>query len=299
MTVIKHFQKLFIEYKIGVDTSKMSSIRAGGIAFAAVFPKNTSELINVIKILKAEGMPYKIIGGATNIFFSDEMYDGVIISLKNISGADICVNNNVDIDVYTGTSISKLIKSSAELGIELSSSLFGIPGTVGGAVRNNAGAFGSEIADIFISGTFIDTDTMSLNYLSHSDLNFSYRHSVLQKENLIFLCGKFRGKLKDKQSILEDIEKIKNERINSQPSLPSLGSFYKRHGLLPVSKLIDEAGLKGFSVGGAEISKKHAGFIINSCGATSRDIVTLANYIEKMIKEKFGVNLIREAEFVN
>ncbi len=296
MTVIKKIEKAGISYRIGEDTSKISSIRTGGIAFAALYPQNINELTVALQILKSEAMPYKILGASTNTFFSDDGYDGIVVSMKKISGFALCGDNTVD--VYAGEKLSKIIKRSAEYDIDLSASLYGIPGTVGGAIRNNAGAFNMEISDIFMHGIFLDLDSLKLLNLSISDLGFSYRYSVLQSERLIFLYGKLRGIAKNRRFIFADMNKIKEKRFALQPREPSLGSFYKKSGGIAASKLIDEAGLKGYSVGGAKISNKHAGFIVNTGAATSKDVITLSKYTESKIKEKYGITLVREAEFI-
>ena len=277
------------------DTSKITSIRAGGKAKYILYPKSIDDLIVIIKSLKMLRQKYKIIGGCTNTFFSDMGYDGVIVSTKCIKGKNVSGDS---ISVCCGESLASLLQYCAANGYNIAAELFGIPGTLGGAVRNNAGAFGKDISDSFISGEFFDCDSYNIFTLSKREMQFSYRSSILQKENLVFLHGNFKIEPLAVDIIKNNFRDVVNKRIASQPTEPSLGSFFKRSNEIIPSKMIDLAGLKGTRVGDAEISKKHAGFIVNRGCASANDINELAILVEKTIFEKYGIRLLREAEYV-
>ena len=295
LTISKYFEKYGLEYKRNFSTSRLSSIKAGGCAKYIVYPKSTDEAVLSIKLSKSLLGKYKIIGGCTNTFFSDEGFNGAIICTKKLNREEFCDFNVI---AEAGASLTAVIKKAAENGIKLCNGLFGIPGTVGGAIRNNAGAYNSSVSDILVQGVFYDVALDKIKRLDKSDLLFSYRDSLLQREDLVFLSGVFKGEKSDKHSFAKEIKIITERRRFSQPTEPSLGSFFKRTENVIPAALIDRAGLKGIRKGGAEVSTKHAGFIINTGTATATDINTLANNIENAIFEKYGVILKREAEFV-
>ena len=295
MTLTDWFDKLNISYFSNLNTANISSIKVGGKAKYVAYPKTSEEFLELIKGINKISEKYKIIGGCTNTFFSDVGYNGVIISTKKIN--KITFSNNV-LYAEAGTSLSLLLKTAASLGIELGSGLFGIPGTVGGAIRNNAGAHSYEIGEIFDGGYFYDLNNDRVLSLSKHEMEFSYRHSILQNENLVFITGSFKGRIKSSEQIENEFRETLKKRRSAHPTEPSLGSFFKRSGDIIPAVLIDKAGLKGIKIGAASVSTKHAGFIINNGGATSRDVDSLAKKIEKTISEKYNVTLMREAEFV-
>ena len=295
MTLTERLDKFNLLYTENLSTAKISSIKAGGSAKLTVFPKNEDELLFSIKIANAYFEKYKIIGGCTNTFFIDDGFDGVIISTKKLNKLTLDSGN---VTAEAGATLASLLAFGAAQNVDFGRGLFAIPGTVGGALRNNAGAFGFEIGDIFDFGYFYDVDSKKIIKLSADELSFSYRYSALQKENLIFLNGIFKGTTRDFKDIKSDFLETVKIRRSSHPHEPSLGSFFKRSDNVIPALLIDRAGLKGKTVGLASVSRKHAGFIINNGGATSSDVDALANEIEKTILEKFGVPLIREVELV-
>lgn len=295
MILTDYLSKFGIKYKENLDTSKISSIRAGGKIKTAIFPSNNKDLIRAVEVCKALSKKYKIIGGCTNTFFADNGFFGTVIFTKNLNQISI---NNGSVIAGCGSSLSSILRLSASEGYEIAGELFGIPGTFGGAVRNNAGAFGKELCEFFIDGSFFDPINEKIITLTGEKLSFAYRYSDLQTNCLIFLSGKLKVYSSKKEKCFEEFKRYAKRRSTEQPSLPSLGSFFKRSGNIIPAKLIDDAGLKGYTVGGASVSQKHAGFIVNSANATAKDIVTLAKYIERTVKEKYGITLQREAEFV-
>ena len=294
-----NFTYCFIENGIkaseDVDTSKISSIKAGGTARIGVYPETVAALIRSIRICRLIDLKFKIIGGCSNTFFFDGYYDGVIIFTKYIDSVKICDGY---VSAECGCTVAKLLKTAADSDLEVRSSLFGIPGTVGGALRNNAGAFDGEISQVFKDGLFMDTDTLEVFRLNGNDLDFGYRRSIIAHEPLVFLNGSFYASKRSKALIRDDFRKYAELRRTSHPSLPSLGSFFKRSGNTVPAELIDKAGLKGHRIGDAAVSDKHAGFIVNLGGATASDIDLLAENIKIKIKDKYNVELQREAELV-
>ena len=238
---------------------------------------------------------YKIIGKATNVFFSDKGFGGLIISTSNMKKATFSENGYI---AEAGVSLPLLIRSAARDGIRISPELSGIPGSIGGAVRNNAGAYGKEISDVFEWGEFYSVENDAVLTLTKSELDFSYRASRLVNAQLVLLSAKITAERASVGDALSEISGFTLMRRQKQPSEASLGSFFKRSSDVAASQLIDACGLKGFSVGGASISEKHAGFIINNGNATSNDINELADFAENKVYRKFGIRLTREAEFI-
>ncbi len=295
MTFAEYLSKCGIKYKESVDTSKISSIRAGGKVKIAIYPSDLNELIESIEICKAFLQRYKIIGGCTNTFFSDIGYDGAVVFTTALNKTTI---KDSIITAECGSSLSSILRLAAAEEYQISGELFGIPGTFGGAVRNNAGAYGKELSDFFIDGCFYDPINSEIITLDSKSLSFEYRYSKLQKNGMVFLSGRLKAYRSKREKCFDEFKKYAQKRRTEQPLLPSLGSFFKRTNNVIPAKLIDNAGLKGYTVGGASVSQKHSGFIVNSANATSEDVNTLAEKIRQTVKEKYGVNLLREAEFV-
>ena len=284
-----------IEYQENFPTSKISSIKAGGNTKIAIFPTDIAQLTAAVDICLMLRIPYKIIGGCTNTCFSDLGFNGAVIFTGRIKVFSL---SGSVLTLECGISLAAIQRTLTEDSVAFAPDLFGIPGTVGGALRNNAGAFLDEISNSFLYGEFFDTETRKTIKLDRSDLQFSYRHSLIGND-LIFLSGSFKVTLSDKGSIKKIHSDTLAKRIANHPKEPSLGSFFKRtENGIPASKLIDKAGLKGYRLGGAAISDKHAGFIVNLGNATVCDIERLALYTESKIKDRYGIILEREAEIV-
>lgn len=295
MILQDYLDKYGIYYKEEYLTAKLSSIKTGGKARFVLYPKSIEELVLLIRLSKAFSARYKIIGGCTNTYFSDNGYDGAIICTKEISDI-ICQADSLK--ASAGAFLGTVLKKACACGLELRSELYGIPGSIGGALRNNAGAFGASVSDIFVSGEFYDAERDLILRLDASDLNFSYRYSILQNENIIFLKGSFKAKKNKEENIMSSFSEFSKIRRDTQDTSPSLGSFFKRSGDIIPAKLIDDAGLKGKSFGGAKVSEKHAGFIINFQNASSSDVDTLAKEVESEILKRYNVKLVQEAELV-
>ena len=286
-----------IESKKSFDLSKASTFRIGGMARLALFPKNEEELILAVKIAKENNIRFEIIGNGSNVLFADNGFDGVIVFTNSLN------NTHLHVTKITAETGAKLVKVSS-LAIDNSLSGFefahGIPGTVGGAVVMNAGAYGGEMSSVVLSSRYFDSNTYDIVEISKDKHEFAYRKSLFAKDqSLVFLSTIIELKKGDKAEILDKIKKNSESRKNSQPlEYPNCGSFFKRPEGYFAAKLIDDAGLKGYTVGGAAVSAKHAGFIVNMGGATADDVLLLSKHIETVVYEKFGVKLEREVKYV-
>lgn len=241
-------------------------------------------------------MKYEIIGNGSNILVSDNGYDGVIIKPSNFN--EITIENDV-LYCQSGALLSKIgtfCQNKSKSGFE---ALCGIPATIGGAICMNAGAYGSEISDILISSTYLDNNG-EIKILDKNQHDFSYRHSFyIENPEFIILEAKFAVKNAEKEQITADMLDFKERRISKQPlNFPSAGSTFKRPEGYFAGKLIEDAGLKGFRIGGACVSEKHAGFVINDKNATCLDVLNLIEEIKKQVFEKFDVKLECEIKMI-
>ena len=280
------------EFLKDADLSNFSTMKTGGKARYIVFPKNVKELIKILRIIKKNKLKFYVIGNGSNILFRDEGYDGVLISLKHFNKIEI---DDVYANVGAGTNLfylNQFLQKNGLSGLEWS---YGIPATLGGLIANNGGCFGHEICE-FVEEVIV-LQKMKAFVLSKDEIDFSYRFSSL-KDNFIILCAKLKLKKEDPEIIKNNMINFLEKKRKLQPcEFPSLGSIFKRRivgeEILYPAKLIDNLGLKGVKIGGAEISTKHAGFIINVGGAKSQDVVDLIEFIEKKLAE-IGVNTEKE-----
>lgn len=282
--------------------SEYTSFKTGGPASVLVRPTNVEELKNIIGFVRSEAVPYYIIGNGTNMLISDEGFKGVIVVLKDMSG-DIVFSKTEDpelvaVSTSAGCTLARFASEAASKGLSGMEFAAGIPGSVGGAVVMNAGAYGGEIKDILDFADVLDENGDVLR-LSNSDLRFGYRKSIIQEKNLIVLSVSFILKRGDEKSIKAEIKELNERRREKQPlEFPSAGSTFKRPEGLFAGKLIEDAGLKGFSVGDAKVSEKHCGFVINSGKARSSDIYELISQVIERVYEKSGVVLEPEIKLL-
>ena len=217
---------------------------------------------------------------------------------ESSNDSENCISQYTYLTAEAGASLGILAKTALENSLTGLEFAHGIPGTVGGAVFMNAGAYDGEIKDVFYSCRCIDENGAERTFY-FSDMDFSYRYSMLQKRKIILLSATFRLKKGNKEEIKALMDDLMERRRSKQPlEYPSVGSFYKRPEGYFAAKLIEDAGLKGFSVGGAQVSEKHSGFVVNKGNATTGDILSLAEIIEKTVFEKFGVSLEKEARII-
>ena len=262
-----------------------------------VYPKNQEKLINLLNFLKNNKIKYKVLGNGSNTLFSDNEYDGVIVKLDCFDNIKYFRNT---VTAEAGVNLIKLSNQTVRKGLAGLEFATGIPGTVGGAIYMNAGAYKSDMGYITKSAKVL-TPNLEVIVMTNKELNFHYRSSFLQKnKDYICLEATFELRKNDKNLLLEIVEDRKKRRIESQPlEYPSAGSVFRNPESLFAGKLIEDLGYKGYSIGGAKVSEKHANFIINYNNATSSDIKELIEFIKKEVKEKYNVELKVEQEFVN
>lgn len=278
--------------------SKYTTYKVGGKALAIVYPKNVDGLIKLLRLLKENDIKYKILGNGSNLLFSDSLFEGIIIKLSSFNEVEFFGNNKVRVGAgYSLIKLSLLTAKKGLAGLEFAS---GIPGTVGGAVFMNAGAYKSDMGYV-VQEVKVLTPDYKIITLENKELNFHYRSSFLQKHPE-YICLEVIIKLKkgDREILNEVINERRERRRESQPlEYPSAGSVFRNPDGGFAGKMIEDLGLKGYSNGGAKVSEKHANFIINYNKATSKDIKELIDYVHDAVLKEYNVDLKIEQEFVN
>jgi len=279
--------------------TKYTSLGVGGPIQIVYFPSTNEDVIDAFRFVKAEDIPYKIVGKGSNLLPVDEPFDGIVFNLTKIE-AKLEQTSETRFTIGAGYALQPLSRMLAKEGYTGHEFLSGIPGTIGGAIFMNAGTPEGEIKDILIQATIVDA-TGTLRHISNEDLAFGYRTSALQgREDFVILSGDFYF---EKEAVagssLENIKQAKIIRKQKQPiELPSCGSVFRNPPGEHAGALIEAAGLKGFQLGGAQVSEKHANFIINTEGASAEDVRALIFYIQSTIKETTGIELQPEVEFM-
>ncbi len=295
-SVAKKLQSAGILFLKEEPLSLHTSFKIGGNAAIFCTPKNVAELCDAIKICRQENVKHYILGKGSNVLFCDERYEGVIISVAT-QMCDIEVDAE-NITACAGTPLSKLCTVAAENSLSGLEFAYGIPGGVGGAVYMNAGAYGGEIIDVLTSVVFLD-DNGEVRELMASQLELGYRTSVFEKRDWVILSAKFTLKHDDKEVIQAKMRELAKKRTDKQPlDMPSAGSTFKRPKDNFAGALIDKCGLSGYSVGGAQVSTKHCGFVVNKGGATCKDVLMLADEICEIVHRETGVMLEKEIRVV-
>ena len=274
--------------------SRHTTFRVGGPADFFVTPKAKEEVRDVICICKEAGMPYYIIGNGSNLLVSDAGYRGVIIQIYKEMN-EVKVEGDL-VKAQAGALLSGI--AAKALGAELTGFEFasGIPGTIGGACVMNAGAYGGEMKDVLESVTVL-TGEGKIIELDRNELELGYRTSVIAKEGYIVLGAVLKLERGDGEKIKTYMDELKEKRVTKQPlEYPSAGSTFKRPEGYFAGKLIEDAGLRGFQVGGAQVSEKHCGFVINRDHATAADIMELMRQVQIRVKENSGVDLEPEVK---
>lgn len=276
-----------------------TSFKVGGKADVLIKVKNEEELKSILECAIKRNIPYYIIGNGSNLLVLDEGIKGIVIKneITNIK-IDKKEENEVYVKVGAGYKLGKLAYELANKEISGLEELAGIPGTIGGAVRMNAGAHGKEMKDIVKQITTIDK-LGKKHILSNKEAKFEYRNSIFSKEDLIITEVILKLGKKKSTEIINEIKKYAKIRKEKQPlEYPSAGSTFKRGDTYITAKLIDECGLKGYEIGGAKISEKHAGFVINTGNASAKDILDLIEYVKKEVFKKFGKEIKMEVEII-
>lgn len=275
---------------------KHTSFKVGGNADIFIKINELEELKYILKVVKKENVPLTIIGNGTNMLVKDNGIRGVVakINIQKIQIED--KNEEIIVTLGAGEPLGKiaqiLLKSSIE-GFEFAS---GIPGTIGGAIRMNAGAYGGEFKDIVESVTYME-ETGEIKTIKNKECEFEYRHSLFSNKNYIIIQTTLRLKKGNAKEIKAKMDEYAKSRKAKQPiTMPSAGSTFKRGEDFITAKLIDECGLKGYSIGDAEVSDLHAGFIVNKGNATASDILKLIEYIKNEVYKKFNKKIELEIE---
>lgn len=280
------------------DMRKYTSFKAGGNAKFLVDPQSIDELSTLIGALKKEAVRFFIMGNGTNFVVADEGFDGVIIRLGNGFDKIEQVADNI-LRAGAGAKLSSVARAALQYGLSGLEFAAGIPGSMGGAVYMNAGAYGGEMRDILISAQVLDIETLEISEMGAVELDFGYRSSALQSNNNIVLSVMLELNKEEPSAISMRMSEFMHKRNEKQPlTLPSAGSFFKRPLNNYAGALIQDAGLKGMSIGGAQISPLHAGFMVNRDGATATDIENLCALVQNVVYDKFEILLEPEVEIL-
>ena len=279
-----------IDLRFNEPMHKHTSFRIGGDAEVMAFPKNVDELAKVLKASSLLDCVPAILGAGTNVLAPDVGIPGLVICLKDsLDGMELV--NDTTLRVMAGVTMTRAAVFAANHGLSGLEFAHGIPGTVGGGVYMNAGAYGGEICQVCTQVEVMDMEG-NLSLYTGEEMEFSYRHSVLEDRGGIVISATFRLVPKAAEEIKAYMKELQSKRSASQPlDMPSAGSAFKRPVGGYAAALIDQAGLKGFQVGGAAISTKHAGFAVNMGGATAEDVKNLLRQVSNMVFENSGIRL--------
>lgn len=280
-----------------ISLSTLTTYKTGGIAKLVVYPNNINNLKQLLKLIHKHNIKYFILGKGSNTLFSDKEFNGVIIKLDKLNNFEI---KETEIYVESGMILSKLVQASIKnelTGLEFA---IGIPGTIGGAIYMNAGAYGSKMSNIVKSVIVLD-EKLQIEEIPLEKLKFDYRYSIFQaNKNLICVAANIKLEHGNHDEIDSKIKENLLKRKNSQSlEYPSAGSVFRNPEGNYAGKIIEELGLKGKNIGGAEISTKHANFIINKNNASSSDILNLIKLVQKEVKDKYKIDLKLEQQLVN
>lgn len=276
--------------------SKHTTFKIGGTADIFVKLRSTEQIERLINLCNEKNVPIKVIGNGSNILVKDNGVRGVV--------AKICTNSYEFLDEETirvdagmlNVKVSMIMVEHSLTGFEFAS---GIPGTIGGAVKMNAGAYGSQMSDVVVKTKYIDLKDMQIKEINNTEQKFEYRKSLFSTTPSIIIDTTLRLKKAEKEEIQEKISKNNESRKTKQPiEKPSAGSTFKRGKDFITAQLIDECGLKGYTVGGAQVSTKHAGFVVNTGNATASDVIKLVEIIKQKVQEKFNKDIDLEIEII-
>jgi len=283
------FNNLNITYKENISLKNYNTYRVNTIAKFLVFPKNIEELKQILKFLKEQNIKYYLLGNGSNVIFKMEYFDGVIIKLDHLNKIKY---NEKEVTAEAGCLLIRLSLDTAEKGLTGMEFATGIPGCVGASVAMNAGAYNSDISKIIKEATIL-TPNNEIITMTKEQLLFEYRDSFLKKnKDYIVLSATFELEKGNIEEMKQIIEERKKKRIASQPlDMPNAGSVFRNPEGKYAGALIEKANLKGYNINGAEVSTKHANFIINTGTAKGKDIIALIEKIKKEIKEKDNIDL--------
>lgn len=274
------------------------SFKIGGNAAAMAFPSSAEETAELCLMLKRVGIKPLIIGNGTNLLVTDRPLERFVIKMSDKMSA---IENRGEQEVFAlcGVSLARLALHCAHRGLTGMEFAHGIPGSLGGAVCMNAGAYGGEMKDILKSVTYLNEDA-EIKIMQAAELDLGYRHSAFSETERVVLGAELFLKKRDEETILARMRELSEKRRASQPlDKPSAGSTFKRPVGAYAAALIDECGLRGYSIGGAQVSKKHAGFVINKGGATYADVLALIEHIKETVFKEKGIELCPEVKIID
>lgn len=296
--MIKNFIKRHnLEYYEEANLKRYNTYRLTTTCKYLILPKDKEELRDLLKYLKEKKLKYIVLGNGSNVIFKDDYYDGIVILLNKLNKVTI---DDDTIEVSAGYSLQKLAIEACDLGLEGLEFACGIPGFIGASIAMNAGAYNSSLSEIVETVEVINSNFEFVT-MSKEDLEFDYRSSIFKKEkDYIIVSAVLKLAHGNKEEILEKISKRRVKRLETQPlDMPSAGSVFRNPPNMSAGALIEQCGLKGYNINGAEISKKHANFIVNTGGATGKDIIKLIEKIKIEVKNKFAIDLILEQIIVD
>lgn len=277
--------------------ARHTTFRVGGKVRVFVRPTTVEEIVSICNLLKAEGIRPFLMGRGSNLLVADEDLEGVVIQLaENFS--DCRRVGETALYAQAGVTLVRLARLAQEYGLTGMEFAGGIPGALGGGVSMNAGAYGGELKDVVMSVDYLDED-LNLRTATGAECDFRYRGSAFSDTNKVILGAKLELQQSAVEAVEARMEELKAKRVKSQPlEYPSAGSTFKRPVGGFAAAMIDEAGLKGYTVGGAQVSEKHAGFVINRGGATCADVLALMEHIRKTVYDRTGTELEAEVKII-
>lgn len=295
--LIKFLEQNNIPHERNVSASKLTSFRTGGEVRLVVSPASYLELFETARMLRELKTEWRVLGRGTNLLVSDAGYGGVMLSLSGMKNITVCDDRIVAQSGATLRAVAAAAQRAGLTGLEFA---HGIPGSVGGAVYMNAGAYGSEMSDVIELCECLNMRNGKLVSLNKDDLRLSYRYSILKDApHLVVISTHFALKHGEKDAIAQEMERLHRARADKQPlEYPSAGSTFKRPQGDYAGRLIEAAGLKGYTVGGAAVSEKHAGFVVNLGGATSTDVLAVIEHVKNTVLAESGVLLETEIEII-
>ena len=296
-TLCEYARSLGCKAVLDEPMNKHISFKLGGAAKAFIEPDSEDNLIKILQKCKVLGVHYAVMGNGSNLLVPDSGFDGAVIHLGNDFGKMELISDT-EIFAEAGANLMRVCAFALEHGLSGLEFAYGIPGTAGGAAYMNAGAYGGEMKDVLYKCTHINPD-LTTGALEGEALSLSYRHSAYAENGAVITGLYLRLQKGDKTQIKAKMQELYGRRKEKQPlEYPSAGSTFKRPEGYFAGKLIEDAGLKGASVGGAAVSEKHAGFVINTGAATCADVLALCETIDRTVREQFGVGLEREIKIL-
>lgn len=272
-----------------------TTFKIGGNADFIALPESIGQAVAVIEFLRKEKIKYVILGNGSNVLASDEGYRGVVVCFEGLKGI-VCTDATLEIEA--GVLLSKIAKVALSESLAGFEELSGIPGTLGGAIYMNAGAYGKEIREVLESVTYLDENGEIITKRA-DEIKMLYRDTFFMESDTVVLSATLKLEKGDYDVIKGNMQEVTHKRVSKQPlEFPSAGSTFKRPEGHFAGKLIEDSGLKGYTVGGAQVSEKHAGFVINIGNATCSDVIALTDYIKKTVKENYQVELELEVELL-